>query len=60
MPEKKTIQRVREDARQGKGPGTQAGEFVREEIEHIREASMARAPPGKPLRSVFRKPGALV
>jgi hypothetical protein len=37
MPEKKTIQRAREDARQGKGPGTQAGEFVREEIEHIRE-----------------------
>lgn len=37
MPEKKTLQRARIDARQGKSPGTQAGEFVREEIEHIRE-----------------------
>src|SRR5215475_8847468 len=37
MPEKKTIDRAREDARQGKSPSTQAGEFVHEEIEHIRE-----------------------
>jgi len=37
MPEKKTIERAREDARQGKSPSTQAGEFVREEIEHVRE-----------------------
>jgi hypothetical protein len=37
MPEKKTIERARKDARQGKAPSTQAGEFVREEIEHIRE-----------------------
>jgi hypothetical protein len=37
MPEKKTIERARRDKRQGKSPGTQAGEFVREEIEHIRE-----------------------
>lgn len=37
MPEKKTIQRAREDAREGKSPSTQAGEFVREEIDHIRE-----------------------
>lgn len=37
MPEKKTIERAREDAREGKAPTTQAGEFVREEIEHIRE-----------------------
>jgi hypothetical protein len=37
MPEKKTIERAREDARQGKAPSTQAGEFVREEMEHIRE-----------------------
>src|ERR1700730_9672038 len=37
MPEKETIERAREDARQGKAPSTQAGEFVREEIEHIRE-----------------------
>jgi uncharacterized protein DUF6496 len=37
MPEKETIERAREDAREGKAPSTQAGEFVREEMEHIRE-----------------------
>ena len=37
MPEKKTIQRARKDEREGKAPTTQAGEFVREEIDHIRE-----------------------
>src|SRR4051794_3604035 len=37
MPEKKTIKRAREAKREGKAPSTQAGEFVREEIEHIRK-----------------------
>jgi len=37
MPEKKTVERARDDAREGKSPSTQAGEFVREEIEHVRE-----------------------
>ena len=37
MPEQKTIERAKEDAREGKSPSTQAGEFVREEIHHIRE-----------------------
>jgi hypothetical protein len=37
MPEKETIERAQEDARKGKSPSTQAGEFVREEIHHIRE-----------------------
>ena len=37
MPDKETIERAREDEREGKAPSTQAGEFVREEIEHIRE-----------------------
>lgn len=37
MPEKKTIERARRDKREGKAPSTQAGEFVREEIEHIRK-----------------------
>lgn len=37
MPEKKTIRRTRKDAREGKSPSTQAGEFVREEMEHVRE-----------------------
>src|SRR6202035_5371378 len=37
MPEKKTVERARRAKRQGKAPSTQAGEFVREEMEHIRE-----------------------
>ena len=37
MPEKETLRRAQEDAREGKSPSTQAGEFVREEIDHIRE-----------------------
>lgn len=37
MPDKKTLDRVRRDQKEGKSPSTQAGEFVREEIEHIRE-----------------------
>src|SRR6201997_608825 len=37
MPEKETIERAQEDAREGKSPSTQAGEFVREEMDHIRE-----------------------
>jgi uncharacterized protein DUF6496 len=37
MPEKKTIDKARQDASEGKAPSTQAGEFIREEIEHVRE-----------------------
>ena len=37
MPEKKTLERAREDRAEGKSPSTQAGEFVKEEIDHIRE-----------------------
>lgn len=37
MPEKATIERARRDAREGKSPSTQAGEFVREQIHHIRQ-----------------------
>jgi hypothetical protein len=37
MPEKRTLQRAQRDRRQGKAASTQAGEFVREEMEHIRE-----------------------
>jgi len=37
MPEKRTIQRARKDKREGKSASTQAGEFVHEEIEHVRE-----------------------
>lgn len=37
MPDKETVERAQEDAREGKSPSTQAGEFVREEIHHVRE-----------------------
>ena len=37
MPERKTIERARKAKREGKAPTTQAGEFVREEIEHVRQ-----------------------
>lgn len=37
MPDRETIERAHEDAREGKSPSTQAGEFVREEMEHVRE-----------------------
>ena len=37
MPERRTVERARQDKREGKAPTTQAGEFVREEMEHIRE-----------------------
>jgi hypothetical protein len=37
MPKKRTLDRARQDRREGKAPSTQAGEFVREQIEHIRE-----------------------
>jgi hypothetical protein len=38
MPRKQTTQRAKADLRSGKRPTTAAGEFVREEIEHVREA----------------------
>ncbi|MGH9534692.1 MAG: DUF6496 domain-containing protein [Terriglobales bacterium] len=36
MPEKRTLDRVRKDRREGKPGTTQAGEFVREEFDHVR------------------------
>jgi hypothetical protein len=45
MPEKRTIERARRDKREGKASTTQAGEFVREEMHHIREGRHgARSP----------------
>ena len=45
MPEKKVIERAHRDAEEGKAPSTQAGEFVREEFEHVREGKHgARSP----------------
>ncbi len=43
MPEKETLERAREDAREGKSPSTQAGEFVKEEMDHIREGKHGAA-----------------
>src|SRR5437899_5454789 len=37
MPEQETLERAKKDEREGKAASTQAGEFVREEIEHVRE-----------------------
>jgi hypothetical protein len=45
MPEKRTIERARKASREGKAPTTVAGEFVREEIEHVRRGKHgARSP----------------
>jgi hypothetical protein len=45
MPEQETIDRAREDAREGKSASTQAGEFVKEEFDHVREGKHgARSP----------------
>ena len=45
MPKEDAIERAREDERKGLSPSTQAGEFVREEMEHIREGEHgARSP----------------
>ena len=45
MPEKRTIEKAREDLRHGKRPTTAAGEFVREEMEHVRRGKHgARSP----------------
>src|SRR5688500_7978128 len=37
MPEKETVERARKAKREGKAPSTQAGEFIRETMHHIRE-----------------------
>ena len=45
MPEEDVVKRAREDEREAKSPSTQAGEFVREEMEHIRQGEHgARSP----------------
>jgi hypothetical protein len=45
MPEQETMERAREDTREGKSASTQAGEFVREEIHHIREGKHGASSP---------------
>lgn len=45
MPEKATVRKAKEDLREGKSPTTAAGEFVHEEIQHVREGKHgARSP----------------
>jgi hypothetical protein len=45
MPEEKTVEKAQEDLQEGKSPSTAAGEFVHEEIEHVREGKHgARSP----------------
>lgn len=43
MPEQEVVERARRDQAEGKSPSTQAGEFVREEIEHVREGKHGAA-----------------
>jgi uncharacterized protein DUF6496 len=43
MPENTTLDRAERDKREGKSPSTQAGEFVREEMDHIREGKHGAA-----------------
>jgi len=45
MPEKKTLERARKDKEQGKASTTQAGEFVREEMEHVRSGRHGASSP---------------
>jgi hypothetical protein len=45
MPDEETIERARQEEREGKSASTQAGEFIREEMHHIREGKHgARSP----------------
>jgi hypothetical protein len=45
MPENETKQRAEQDAREGKAASTQAGEFVREEMHHVREGKHGASSP---------------
>src|SRR5580692_346705 len=43
MPEQEVLDRAKRDEEEGKSPSTQAGEFVREEMRHIREGKHGAA-----------------
>jgi len=45
MPEKETLERAERDKQEGKSPSTQAGEFIREEMHHIREGKHGASSP---------------
>lgn len=55
MPAREVIERARRDAEEGKPPSTQAGEFVREEIEHVRDKG-ARGAKGAAAESSENRP----
>lgn len=45
MPTKQTVRKAKQELREGKSPKTAAGEFVHEEIEHVRQGKHgARSP----------------
>ena len=56
MPRKETIEKARKDARQGKSPSTQAGEFVHEEIGKIREGEHGARSSANHEHGVAREP----
>ena len=63
MPDKRTIEKARQDAREGKSPSTQAGEFVRAEIDKIRRGEHGARSPQQAIAiglSEARKAGAKV
>ena len=63
MPEKETLERAERDKEQGKSPSTQAGEFIREEMHHIREGKHGARSPQQAIAiglSKARKSGAKV
>lgn len=60
MPEKETLERARRDKREGKAASTQAGEFVREEIEYIREGKHGARSTKQAIAIGCRKHGARV
>jgi hypothetical protein len=56
MPEKEVVERARRDALEGKAPSTQAGEFVREEFEHVREGKHGARSPQQAIAIGLSKP----
>ena len=60
MPLKKTIKLAKKDKAEGKSASTQAGEFVKEEIDSIRKGNMGQGQPNRQLRLACPKLAVLV
>ncbi len=58
MLDKETLKRARDDKMSGKAATTQAGEFVREEMHHIREGKHGARNPKQAIAIGFPRPGA--